>query len=70
MYYSFRYANVFSMLYNVFQAELRANVFQAMEEQDHEAESNGSTTFSLLGTCSERAKKLHTSSSGMSYDSL
>ncbi|KAG0588176.1 hypothetical protein KC19_2G222200 [Ceratodon purpureus] len=45
-------------------AELRANVFQAMEEQDHEAESNGSTTFSILGTCNERAKKLHTSSSG------
>ncbi|KAG0588177.1 hypothetical protein KC19_2G222300 [Ceratodon purpureus] len=45
-------------------AELRANVFQAMEEQDHEAESNGSTTFSILGTCNERAKKLHTSPSG------
>lgn len=45
-------------------AELRANVFQAMEEQDHEAESNGSTTFSLLGTCNERSKKLHNTSSG------
>lgn len=45
-------------------AELRANVFQAMEEQDHEAESNGSTSFSLLGTCNERAKQLHNSPSG------
>jgi hypothetical protein len=37
-----------------------------MEEEDHEAESNGSSTFSLLGTCNERAKKLHTSHSGVS----
>ncbi|KAH8944278.1 hypothetical protein BDL97_13G101600 [Sphagnum fallax] len=45
-------------------AELRANVFQAIEEQDREAENNGASSFALLGKCSERAKQLHASHAG------
>jgi hypothetical protein len=48
------------------QAELRANVFQAIEEQDREAENNGASSFALLGKCSERAKQLHASHAGTS----
>lgn len=46
------------------QAELRANVFQAIEEQDHAAESEGGESFALLGQCSARAKQLHATPAG------
>jgi hypothetical protein len=39
-------------------------VFQAIEEQDREAENNGASSFALLGKCSERAKQLHASHAG------
>ncbi|CAM6057842.1 unnamed protein product [Sphagnum tenellum] len=51
-------------------AELRANVFQAIEEQDREAENNGASSFALLGKCSERAKQLHASHAGKLLMSL
>ncbi|KAL2629647.1 hypothetical protein R1flu_014333 [Riccia fluitans] len=45
-------------------AELRANVFQAIEEQDHATEAEGGDQFALLGACSERAKQLHATPAG------
>ncbi|CAM6034772.1 unnamed protein product, partial [Sphagnum compactum] len=51
-------------------AELRANVFQAIEEQDREAENNGASSFALLGKCSEQAKQLHASHAGKLLMSL
>ncbi|BBN07059.1 FGFR1 oncogene partner [Marchantia polymorpha subsp. ruderalis] len=45
-------------------AELRANVFQAIEEQDHATEAEGGDSFALLGGCSERAKQLHSTPAG------
>jgi hypothetical protein len=61
-YYTF-YLKASDMFVNA-QAELRANVFQAIEEQDREAENNGASSFALLGKCSERAKQLHASHAG------
>ncbi|CAM6094703.1 unnamed protein product [Calypogeia fissa] len=45
-------------------AELRANVFQAIEEQDHATEAEGGESFALLGQCNERAKQLHATPAG------
>lgn len=45
-------------------AELRANVFQAIEEQDRVSEFEGGESFTLLGQCSARAKRLHATHAG------
>lgn len=45
-------------------AELRANIFQAIEEQDHVTEREGGENFALLGQCNERAKQLHSTPAG------
>lgn len=45
-------------------AELRSNVFQAIEEQDHVSEIEGGESFALLGQCSARAKQLHATPAG------
>ncbi|KAH7351557.1 hypothetical protein KP509_19G002800 [Ceratopteris richardii] len=45
-------------------AELRANIFAAIEEEDRSMENEENPTFALLGTCSQRAKDLHASPTG------
>lgn len=45
-------------------AELRANVFAAIEEEDRALENDENPSFALLGSCNERAKQLHTSPTG------
>ncbi|KAK4756079.1 hypothetical protein SAY87_009836 [Trapa incisa] len=44
-------------------AELRASVFEAIEEEDRVVDSEGLPP-ALLGSCNERAKQLHASASG------
>ncbi|KAI3426676.1 LisH domain-containing protein [Psidium guajava] len=44
-------------------AELRASVFEAIEEEDQVVETEGLPP-ALLGSCNERAKQLHASPSG------
>ena len=51
------------------QAELRANVFAAIEEEDRAIENEENPTFALLGACNERAKELHASPTGVCYRS-
>ncbi|KAI5075538.1 hypothetical protein GOP47_0009614 [Adiantum capillus-veneris] len=50
--------------FNFQKAELRANIFAAIEEEDRSLESEENPTFALLGSCSERAKELHASPTG------
>ncbi|XP_074571378.1 protein TONNEAU 1a-like [Curcuma longa] len=45
-------------------AELRASVFEAIEEEDRVAENNSNLSPALLGSCNDRAKQLHISPSG------
>ncbi|XP_010260144.1 PREDICTED: protein TONNEAU 1a-like isoform X2 [Nelumbo nucifera] len=45
-------------------AELRASVFEAIEEEDREIENEDSVPSALLGSCNDRAKQLHVSPSG------
>eukprot|EP00250_Pteridium_aquilinum_P029834 c40203_g1_i1 orf=209-934(+) len=45
-------------------AELRANIFAAIEEEDRSLESEENPTFALLGSCNDRAKELHASPTG------
>eukprot|EP00252_Welwitschia_mirabilis_P013824 TRINITY_DN3049_c0_g2_i1.p1 TRINITY_DN3049_c0_g2~~TRINITY_DN3049_c0_g2_i1.p1 ORF type:complete len:280 (+),score=75.57 TRINITY_DN3049_c0_g2_i1:385-1224(+) len=47
-----------------FQAELRASVFEAIEEEDRSLEHEENVTPALLGSCNDRAKQLHASSVG------
>lgn len=54
---------------NVFQAELRASVFEAIEEEDRVVEKEDGVPPALLGSCNDRAKQLHASPSG-SFPSL
>lgn len=49
------------------QAELRANVFAAIEEEDRDLENEENPAFALLGTSNARAKELHSSPTGMKY---
>ncbi|MCO5556449.1 hypothetical protein L7F22_009998 [Adiantum nelumboides] len=51
-------------------AELRANIFAAIEEEDRNLENDENPTFALLGSCSERAKELHASPAGMLLTAL
>ncbi|KAG6486647.1 hypothetical protein ZIOFF_055226 [Zingiber officinale] len=46
-------------------AELRASVFEAIEEEDRVAENNSNLSPALLGCCNDRAKQLHISPSGL-----
>lgn len=48
----------------VFKAELRASVFEAIEEEDRAIEKDEGLPPALLGSCNDRAKKLHSSPSG------
>ncbi|KAJ9175592.1 hypothetical protein P3X46_014134 [Hevea brasiliensis] len=45
-------------------AELRASVFEAIEEEDRVVENDEGLPPALLGSCNERAKQLHASPSG------
>lgn len=45
-------------------AELRASVFEAIEEEDKVTENDDGVPPALLGSCNERAKQLHASPSG------
>lgn len=50
------------------QAELRASVFEAIEEEDRVIEKDEGLPPALLGSCNERAKQLHASPSGCSFN--
>eukprot|EP00268_Persea_americana_P017440 TRINITY_DN183_c1_g1_i1.p1 TRINITY_DN183_c1_g1~~TRINITY_DN183_c1_g1_i1.p1 ORF type:complete len:269 (-),score=71.18 TRINITY_DN183_c1_g1_i1:519-1325(-) len=45
-------------------AELRASVFEAIEEEDQATENEDGAPPALLGSCNDRAKQLHASPSG------
>ncbi|KAJ6813457.1 protein TONNEAU 1a-like [Iris pallida] len=45
-------------------AELRASVFEAIEEEDRVIENEDGVPPALLGSCNDRAKQLHASPSG------
>ncbi|OAY71280.1 Protein TONNEAU 1b [Ananas comosus] len=45
-------------------AELRASVFEAIEEEDQVQENEDNVPPALLGSCNDRAKQLHASPSG------
>jgi hypothetical protein len=49
------------------QAELRANVFAAIEEEDRGLENEENPSFALLGASNARAKELHSSPTGMIF---
>ncbi|XP_022893093.1 protein TONNEAU 1a-like isoform X1 [Olea europaea var. sylvestris] len=51
-------------------AELRANVFEAIEEEDRVIEKDEGLPPALLGSCNDRAKQLHNSPSGRLLTSL
>lgn len=46
-------------------AELRASVFEAIEEEDKAIVKDEGLPPALLGSCNDRAKQLHASPSGM-----
>ncbi|KAK1320218.1 Protein TONNEAU 1b [Acorus calamus] len=45
-------------------AELRASVFEAIEDEDRAVENEDNVPPALLGSCNDRAKQLHASPSG------
>ncbi|KAK1286734.1 Protein TONNEAU 1b [Acorus calamus] len=45
-------------------AELRASVFEAIEDEDRAVENDDNVPPALLGSCNDRAKQLHASPSG------
>ncbi|KAJ0704999.1 putative transcription factor interactor and regulator LisH family [Helianthus annuus] len=49
---------------SVLKAELRASVFEAIEEEDKVIEKDEGLPPALLGSCNDRAKQLHASPSG------
>ncbi|CAK9167651.1 unnamed protein product [Ilex paraguariensis] len=51
-------------------AELRASVFEAIEEEDKAIETEEGLPPALLGSCNDRAKQLHASPSGRLLTSL
>ncbi|GMY08682.1 protein TONNEAU 1a-like [Fagus crenata] len=51
-------------------AELRASVFEAIEEEDRVVEKDEGLPPALLGSCNDRAKQLHASPSGRLLTSL
>ncbi|KAF8402788.1 hypothetical protein HHK36_010879 [Tetracentron sinense] len=51
-------------------AELRASVFEAIEEEDQATEHEDGLPPALLGSCNDRAKQLHASPSGRLLTSL
>ncbi|KAL4575149.1 hypothetical protein LXL04_021991 [Taraxacum kok-saghyz] len=48
----------------LFKAELRASVFEAIEEEDTAIEKDEGLPPALLGSCNDRARQLHASPSG------
>ena len=53
------------------QAELRASVFEAIEDEDRVAEENeDGGNPALLGSCNDRAKQLHASPSGLCFQQM
>lgn len=50
----------------LWQAELRASVFEAIEEEDRVIENNEGLPPALLGSCNDRARQLHALPSGLS----
>lgn len=54
----------FYVLWFSCQAELRASVFEAIEEEDRAIEKEEGLPPALLGSCNDRAKQLHASPSG------
>lgn len=52
-------------LFLFFKAELRASVFEAIEEEDQVIEKEEGLPPALLGSCNDRAKQLHASPSGL-----
>ncbi|KAL0397710.1 UNVERIFIED_CONTAM: protein TONNEAU 1b, partial [Sesamum calycinum] len=62
---------VLALIFSTFTAELRASVFEAIEEEDKVIEKEEGLPPALLGSCNERAKQLHNSPSGnFSFSSL
>lgn len=55
---------------DVLKAELRASVFEAIEEEDRVAEKEEGLPPALLGSCNDRAKELHASPSGLPSEFL
>ncbi|AEE79326.1 tonneau 1b (TON1b) [Arabidopsis thaliana] len=51
-------------------AELRASVFEAIEEEDRVIENNEGLPPALLGSCNDRARQLHASPSGRLLSAL
>ncbi|KAL1208770.1 Protein TONNEAU 1b [Cardamine amara subsp. amara] len=51
-------------------AELRASVFEAIEEEDRVIENNEGLPPALLGSCNDRARRLHASPSGRLLSAL
>ncbi|GAA0152124.1 hypothetical protein LIER_10683 [Lithospermum erythrorhizon] len=51
-------------------AELRANIFEAIEEEDKVIETEEGLPPALLGSCNDRAKQLHNSPSGRLLSAL
>ncbi|XP_019100341.1 PREDICTED: protein TONNEAU 1b-like isoform X2 [Camelina sativa] len=51
-------------------AELRASVFDAIEEEDRVIENNEGLPPALLGSCNDRARQLHASPSGRLLSAL
>lgn len=49
---------------DLLKAELRASVFEAIEEEDRVVEREEGLPPALLGSCNDRAKELHASPSG------
>ncbi|KAL0403447.1 UNVERIFIED_CONTAM: protein TONNEAU 1a [Sesamum radiatum] len=55
---------VLVLIFSTFTAELRASVFEAIEEEDKVIEKEEGLPPALLGSCNEQAKQLHNSPSG------
>ncbi|KAL5203588.1 hypothetical protein ABZP36_008459 [Zizania latifolia] len=51
-------------------AELRASVFEALEEEDRVMQNDDGGNPALLGSCNDRAKQLHASPSGLLLTAL
>ncbi|KAJ1385817.1 hypothetical protein SESBI_41326 [Sesbania bispinosa] len=54
-------------LFQLLRAELRASVFEAIEEEDRVVEKEQGLPPALLGSCNDRAKQLHASPSGKRF---
>ena len=62
--YSLTWVDFIFMIWFSCQAELRASVFEAIEEEDRVIEKEEGLPPALLGSCNDRGKQLHASPSG------